>query len=242
MEDDKGNSRGGLPEGDINFDIDAVCANIGTSSSTAFGGVDWSTSFAASARHSWSFTNSYTSRADYTFNAGNASMAARTATFVIKSTAKNCIIEDSADFVSGFLTCDELTIKSRSTPLRIIGSIIVMKKLTIDPKAIEAGIRWSTIYQPMATFELRQAGVLTAQNGASCNTINRFPVWHPVPSIVDVSNLYRCNAISLRSKADPFRWTSVDPDCGLIPNANATKCKNRMVNFFVLEVSRESGI
>ncbi|WP_374030781.1 hypothetical protein [Bdellovibrio bacteriovorus] len=54
--------------------------------------------------------------------------------------------------------------------------------------------------------------------------------------------MYRCNSISLRAKADPFRWTAVDPDCGLINNSNSTMCKNRLMRFYVLEVSRESGI
>ena len=94
----------------------------------------------------------------------------------------------------------------------------------------------------MATFELRQAGILKSSSGQSCDTIARFPVWHPYPSIKKVSDLYKCNALSLRAKADPFRWTSVDPDCGLVPSANGTLCKNRLVRYYVLEVARESGI
>ncbi|MDG0815884.1 coiled-coil domain-containing protein [Bdellovibrio svalbardensis] len=242
VSDSSGNSKGALPPGDINQDLEKLCATQGTSSSTAFGGVDWGTSFTGTSRNSWSFTNSFDERTDYTFNGTNASKANGTATFVVKSMAKNCIITGDADFVSGFLVCDKLIIKNRSTPLRIIGSVIAVNGLEIDDSAYQAGIRWSTIYHPQATFELRQAGILKAQNNTDCTQINRFPVWHPSPSIVDLSNLYRCNAISLRSKADPFRWTTVDPDCGAVPGVSSHMCKNRMVRFFVLEVSRDSGI
>ncbi len=242
VSDNYGNSKGDLPVGDINQDLEKACATQGTSSSTAFGGADWGTNFTGTARNSWSFTNTYDSRTDYVFNGTNASKSAGTATFVVQSMAKNCIITAQADFVSGFLVCDKLIIQSRSTALRIIGSIIAVNGLEIDDSAYQAGIRWSTIYHPQATYELRQVGILKGQNNADCTQINRFPVWHPSPSITDLSNLYRCNAISLRSKADPFRWTTVDPDCGAVPGVSSHMCKNRMVRFFVLEVSRDSGI
>ena len=242
VSDNSGNSKGDLPGGDINMNMDVACATQGTSGSTAFAGTDWGTVFTGTSTNSWSFTNKYEDRTNYIFDGSNASRSAGTASFIVKSIAKDCIIKSSADFVSGFLTCERLIIESRTTALRIIGSIIVTKAMEIDDKAYAAGIRWSTIYHPQATFELRQVGILKGQNNVDCSSINRFPVWHPYPSITDVSNLYRCNAISLRSKADPFRWTTVDPDCGAIEGKSSHVCKNRMVRFYVLEVSRESGI
>lgn len=244
VSDEYGTSKGALPAGDINQDIAKLCANQSqtTSSSTAFGGVDWGTAFTGTSRNSWSFTNSYDDRKNTIFDGTNSSKANGNVEFKIVSMAKNCIITSQADFVSGFMVCDKIIIQSRSTPLRIIGSFIAVNGLEIDDSAYKAGIRWSTIYHPQATFELRQAGILKGQGNTDCASINRFPVWHPSPSITDLSNLYRCNAISLRSKADPFRWTTVDPDCGAVPGVSSHMCKNRMVRFFVLEVSRDSGI
>lgn len=243
--DSRGQSKGGLPDGEDPYvNLDLACKTLGTNTS-AFAGTDWSKSFAPNSKHSWSFTNKYEDRKDLIFNAGNAYApqgGAGTAVFHVVSMAKSCIIEPDANLVSGFLNCEKLVIKSRSSELRIIGSIIVSQGIEVDEQAYKHGIRWSTIYHPMATFELRRAGILKGLNAQDCTTINRYPVWHPYPSMRDVSNLYKCNSLSLRAKADPFRWTAVDPDCGLINNSNSTMCKNRLMRFYVLEVSRESGI
>ncbi len=243
--DSRGQSKGGLPDGEDPFvNLDLACKTLGTNTS-AFAGTDWSRSFAPSAKHSWSFTNKYEDRKDLILDGGNAYAppgGTGTAVFHVVSMAKTCIIESTANLVSGFLNCEKLEIRSRSSKLRIIGSIIVSQGIEIDEQAYKHGIVWSTIYHPMATFELRQAGILKGLNGQDCTTINRYPVWHPYPSMRDVSNLYKCNSLSLRAKADPFRWTAVDPDCGLINNSNSTMCKNRLMRFYVLEVSRESGI
>lgn len=245
LSDAFGRGKGMLPEDEDPFiDYDIACAQLGSGAS-AFGGTDWSKSFASNSKHSWSFTNKYGEVVNLIFNKNNAYKAPNgggTSTFTVKSIAKNCIIEDSANFVTGFLNCETLDIRSRTTPLRIIGSIIVTKELKIADQAYQSGIIWSSIYHPQATYELRQAGVLKGLDNQDCATINRYPVWHPYPSMRDMANLYRCNSISLRAKADPFRWTSVDPDCGLMNNSNSTMCKNRLVRFYVLEVSRESGI
>lgn len=237
-----GQSKGDLPDDNPLINYDIACAN---QQSTAFAGTDWSQSFAPSSRYSWSFTHPYKDRVNWIFDSGNAYKSPNgggSAVFKVVSMARDCIIKSTANFVTGFYTCERLIIEPRSTKLRIIGSFIVANGIEVAKEAYDAGIRWSTIYHPMATFELRQAGVLKALENKSCESINRFPVWHPYPSMKDVANLYRCNAISLRSKADPFRWTSVDPDCGLIGQSKSTMCKNRLVKFYVLEVSRESGI
>lgn len=240
-----GRSRGQLPQVDPYLDMDKQCDNLATDTPQAFAGATWNTSFAAYSRHSWSFTNRYDERTNYVFDANNSYKAPNgtgTATFVVKSLVKDCIVKETANFVTGFFACERLIIESRSQPLRIVGSFIVSNGVFISSDAYTAGIRWSTIYHPMSTFELRQARILKSSSGANCDTIARFPVWHPYPSIKKVSDLYKCNALSLRAKADPFRWTSVDPDCGLVPSAKGTLCKSRLVRYYVLEVARESGI
>ncbi|UXR66160.1 type III secretion protein [Bdellovibrio bacteriovorus] len=245
LQDSSGRAKSGYPEDvDPYINLDKACEALGKSSS-AFGGSDWSQSFASSARQSWSFTAKYGEAKDFVFDRNNAywdNSGGSTAAFQVVSLAKTCYIKSDANFVSGFMNCEKLVIESRDKPLRIVGSFILSQGMSIDDSAYRSGIRWSTIYHAMATYELRKAGVLKGNNSADCSVINRYPVWHPYPSITDVSNLYRCNAISLRAKADPFRWTSVDPDCGFIKNGNSTVCKNRLVRFYVLEISRESGI
>lgn len=236
-------SKGALPSQNPYTDYDRDCQH---QAGVAFQGTDWSQSFARNSRHSWSFTNKEADRKNIIFDDQNSYRTpggGGSSTFRVISLARDCVIEASANFVTGFYTCERLIIKSRSQPLRIIGSFIVTNGLDISQTAYTAGIRWSTIYHPMATFELRNATVLKAADGRSCESLSRSPIWHPYPAMMDVANMYKCNSISLRAKADPFRWTAVDPDCGLVrPTDTATRCKNRMVRFYVLEVSRESGI
>ncbi len=241
LKDLKGNNRGDTSSQDLYVNFDEVCKTVDYSS---FASVGWESSFAEVSRHSWSFTNTYAERADYVFNIDNASTAGgRVPAFVIKSIVKNCIIEATANFVTGFLTCESLTIRARSTPLTIVGTFIVSNGMTIDDSAYKAGIKWQSIYHPMSTYLLRSAKVLKAVGGGSCDSLTRTPVWHPRPALLDRVNAQQCNAMALRLKADPFRWTSVDPDCGLISaSSTATFCKNSLGNYFALEIHRESGI
>lgn len=227
----------------------------------AFGGIDWGAKFLESTYKSWNFapvpsapnltpTAIYRTAGDWPINLNNASTAnpATPPAFAVKSLANRCVIESTANFVTGFYNCRELVIEQRTLPLRIIGTFI-LSKLTIHPDAYKAGIRWSSIYHPMATQELISAGVLKKEGGGSCNNVNNTsPIWHPYPSLADISNNFRCNVISLRNKANPFTWTTVDPDCGIIASANRTtenantRCKNRITRAVVFEVSRESAL
>jgi hypothetical protein len=215
--------------------------------SQAFGGADWTVSFAPSTRSSWNFAGDSSSTLgsdpvlnSIEFNGSNSNFAAKNISFRVHSIVGRCTIKASANFVTGFYTCDNLTIESRSTPLRIIGTFIV-GKMTIDPSAIKSGIQWSSIYYPQATRELREAGVLESVSGRPCDT-PKAPIWHPIPSIQDVADRMKCNAISLRSTADPFQWTAMDPDCGLVSStASNTSCKRRLIRFFVVEQSREGS-
>lgn len=215
--------------------------------SQAFGGAEWTVSFAKSARSSWNFAGDSSSTVgkdpmlnSLEFNGTNSNFVAKNIAFRVHSIVGQCTIKPTANFVTGFYTCDNLTIEARSTPLRIIGTFIV-GKMTIDPSAIKAGIQWSTIYYPQATRELREAGVLESMSGRDCDA-PKAPIWHPIPSIQDVADRMKCNAISLRATADPFQWTAVDPDCGLISSASSnTSCKRRLIRFFVVEQSREGS-
>ncbi|MBS1971604.1 MAG: hypothetical protein JSU04_14935 [Bdellovibrionales bacterium] len=239
------NSRGFQGEGGSDEDLDALCSSSAADFSTAFDGADWNVSFLDSARLSWDFTGSQNEI--FILNDMNASKVKGTSVFLVKSIAKECRIQATADFVAGFYTCDNLIIEKRTTPLRIIGTIIALK-MTIDPSVYEYGLRWSSIFSPMSVYDLREAGILrTSYTDVRCQDVD-FPLWHPYPSQVDLANSYSCNAISLRSKADPFTWTAVDPDCGFLKtNASAdpiksTVCKNRLLNFNVIEISRDAGI
>ena len=215
--------------------------------SQAFGGSDWTVSFAPSTRSSWNFAGDGSSSlgmdpmlSSLEFNGTNSDFAAKNISFRVHSIVGQCTIKATANFVTGFYACDNLSIEARSTPLRIIGTFIV-GKMTIDPSAIKAGIQWSTIYYPQATRELRAAGVLESMSGRSCDA-PKSPIWHPIPATQDVADRMKCNAISLRAKADPFQWTSVDPDCGLISGSSSnTSCKRRLIRFFVVEQSREGS-
>ena len=147
--------------------------------------------------------------------------------------------------MTGFFACDKLTIESRTLPLRIIGTFIV-GKISIHPNAYAAGIVWSSIYHPQAVFELRRMSILQPLPGGpigeNCNSFGannpNSPIWHPIPSVQYYSNRESCNVISLRAQADPFRWTSVDPDCGLIAGNTNTVCKHKINRFHVFEHSR----
>lgn len=218
--------------------------------SQAFGMADANVSFAKSTRSSWNFagTGSETGAtktdplvSSITFDATNALAGQGVTSFQVRSIVGTCTIKGSANFVTGFFACNKLVIEKRTTPLRIIGTFIAGSVL-IDPSAYEAGIVWSTIYHAQAVAELRKEGILkrTSNNGNCLSTPNA-PIWNPIPSIQDVADRMTCNVISLRAKADPFQWTAVDPDCGMLPGKSNMTCKKRLVRFFVVEQSREGA-
>lgn len=235
---------GGIDYDQLEFDCEKARNAL---FSQAFGGAEWTVSFAKSARSSWNFAGDSSSTVgsdpvltSIEFNGSNSDFAAKNIKFRVHSIVGQCTIKATANFVTGFYTCDNLTIEPRSTPLRIVGTFIV-GKMTVDPSAIKAGIQWSTIYYPQATRELREAKVLDSVTGRNCDA-PKSPIWHPIPAIQDVADRMKCNAISLRATADPFQWTAVDPDCGLISNDSSnTSCKRRLIRFFVVEQSREGA-
>lgn len=239
---------------DIDYSaFDELCLAAPDSSEsyyTSFPTADWNTSFVTQSRHAWSFNPDPPSVKGY--NSGQLILDAASSryisgsvypTFIVDSLVNNCIVESSANFVAGFLTCENLIIKARSTPLRMIGTFIV-RTLSIDPSAYKAGIRWSSIYHPQATYELQEArilGKLKDDSTYDCSDPNIPPLWMPNIGITSAVKHYLCNPVSLRS-ADPFKWTTVDPDCGVESGSPKVKCKKSMRRFLVKEISRTKGL
>lgn len=225
--------------------FDAACSvpPSGTDVFPSFQASDWNkTSFTVQTRKSWGFTEQGT-ELEPGYNPGNLIIDEESArfdgvvkpTFMIASIYNTCIIKSTANFVTGFFVCDHLKIESRSEPLRIVGTFIV-GRMSVDEDALKAGIRWSNIYYPTAVMELRAAGVLKASGVEPCD-IPADPLWNPYPSIARAQHVYKCNPISLRNKADPFTWTLVDPDCGLI--GSKQQCKYRVLRYELVELKRQ---
>lgn len=239
---------------DIDYSaFDELCLAAPDSSEsyyTSFPTADWTTSFVTQSRHAWSFNPDAPSVQGYNsgqliLDAGSSRYVAGSVypTFIIDSLVKDCVIESSANFVAGFLTCENLIISKRTTPLRMIGTFIV-RSLHIDPSAYKAGIRWSSIYHPQATYELQEAHILGKLKDDSvydCGDPTIPPLWMPNIGITSAVKHYLCNPVSLRS-ADPFKWTTVDPDCGVEKGSPKVKCKRSMRRFLVKEISRTKGL
>ncbi|MCM2277802.1 MAG: hypothetical protein NDJ89_06970 [Oligoflexia bacterium] len=159
--------------------------------------------------------------------------------FHIYGIVPRCVVKPTAKFVAGFLVCGKFVIEPRTTPLRIVGSVLT-GEVTIDPSAIQAGIRWSTIYEPEGLAGLHEKRIL--HSGlfdsvgveipcgtliAGADALNN-PIWNPRPNLETRAALIRCSPLALRERADPFTWNSVDPLCGLVDEtATVTTCKIR---------------
>lgn len=238
------------PVGETDYSaFDARCLTVpGNTDSVymSFPSADFSVSFADQSRHAWSFdpdyTNGYFDGIKY-FDGNNSFYPTSISPFEISSLIKECSIEASANFVTGFYGCEKLTIRARTAPLRIIGTFIV-GNLVIDPTAFKAGIRWSSIYHPQAVYELRKAGILGKDKTGkdlNCDNVNLPPLWMPNIGAISALTHYNCNPVSLRI-ADPFKWTTVDPDCGVQPNDLKISCKRATTRFLIKEIGRTKGL
>lgn len=228
--------------------FDAKCFKVPEGSEayyTSFPSAAWSTSFASQAEHAWKFsadagfTNGYFS-GNWIFNSTNAGPTPK---WEIKSLIETCTIESTATFVTGFYTCNNLVINARSAPLRIVGTFIT-KNIQIDSSAYVNGIRWSTIYHPQAVYELRAFNILGKEKDGTlinCEDALLPPLWASNLGIPSTLKHYNCNPVSLRT-ADPFKWTTVDPDCGVPPGSVEVKCKKAATRFLVKEISRSKGL
>jgi hypothetical protein len=221
----------------------------------AFGIPDWDYSFADQTRKSWNFANpskAPPSTAYYSFDPSMGTLdlpdAPNDTAFHIRSIIGRCRIPATATFVAGFFVCDELKIMPRTLPLRLIGSFIV-SRLNIDKSAVKAGINWSNIYNLQAIEELKAKNILHTNlgNGAACNAGTMQPIWHPYPGFNALADLFKCSPVALRSNADNWTWTLVDPDQGLVCTSPSscetfTSRKSRALRFLLKELSRESNI
>lgn len=217
----------------INYgELDEKCKDPNNGS--AFASASWDYSFAPHTRSSWNFAEP----TDATWHI-HAETAPNPPPFMVRSIVGTCIVHSDATIVAGLINCDNLIIESRTAPLKMIGTFIA-SKFYVDPAALKAGIWWSNIYHPVAVKYLRDQMLLRKHDNTPCTSLQS-PIWHPFPNMYEFADHYKCNAISLRAHADPFTWTSVDPDCGLVDsNSSRTTCKNRPRRFFLKELGRGS--
>lgn len=235
----------GLPN--LTKDYRAVmteCESDRSDRGQAFGVADWATaSFTEGTRVSWNFADPTPSWSATYPNPADTFLIDDTnhLDFHIKSIRRTCSVSSTALFVAGFLGCDEFVIQARATPLTIVGTVIAART-DIHPSAISAGITWRSIYHPQSVLDLRERGILRPFDETSlCNNIPAEPVWHPQPSMANLVGQFTCNPISLRRRADPFTWTTVDPDCGTA-GGRFMECKNRPRRFLVREIYRAGDL
>jgi hypothetical protein len=153
-------------------------------------------------------------------------------TFHSLSIMDRCVVKSTATHVMGFLICRHLIIENRVTPLSMIGSFVV-DKLTNESTS---EIKWMNIFHPdaRAKLDLTGNGFLSA-GSASCKVNPTTPLWRADISSSERSDMLRCDPAFFLQKADPFRWTTFDPLCGLIGAASTgTTCKpgSRSFNFW----------
>jgi hypothetical protein len=239
--------------------LDELCmaqpdTTAGSAFYASFPSANWGTSFVKQSEHAWRFNPDPSWSAGYyngTINFSSPEYRYDTSLgtnpeFRILSKIKDCVIKSSANFVTGFYVCETLTIEARSEPLRIIGTFIT-GKLNIHDSAYSNGIRWSSIYSPQALYELRAAKILGKYKSGlyvpDCNSTSLPPLWSPNLGITSALAHYLCNPVSLRT-ADPFKWTMVDPDCGIEPSVDPMKvaCKSQPRRFLIKEISRTKGM
>lgn len=229
-----------------------------TATANSFRPVSWDTSFLPSTRFSWYFRPTAEVPGGYASNpAGGPALVIGnadgtnlpTATgFSVYSIAPQCTIPASTTLVAGFFVCDELIIAGRSSPLNIIGTFIVGRGY-IDSSAANAGVFFKSIYHPEATTLLRAGydgdpnkAILKTFDNTPCPAISTAPVWWPDLNERDYYSLRNCNTVSLRDKANPFTWTTVDPDCGIVGTNPDVRCKKRATRLLLREISRESDL
>ncbi|UYL08355.1 hypothetical protein B9G69_015035 [Bdellovibrio sp. SKB1291214] len=212
----------------------------------SFPAAKWDTDFSTQARNSWSFDTEF--NLDPIPGYRNSTILYDNPldnTFHIDSLVNTCSIGPNIDIWAGMVACEKFEIRQRQRPLRIIGTVIT-KQVAIHQSAYEKGIRWSTIYHPQATQELINAGILgkgkATKETVACGSAAA-PLWQSNIGINDRYIHWNCNPVSLRT-ADPFKWSTVDPDCGLqdIKGSTAIKCKKKTTRFLIKEISRGKGL
>ena len=219
--------------------LKTACAGD-TSYNGAFDLKDWALDFAPFTRASWSLTQDISAPNTFLLNENNSVPLPNRSIFFTVSIGRRCVVQDGATFVTGFFICDEFVIEPRRNPLKIIATVIT-SRLQIHPSALEAGIQWFNVHHATVTPDLRRTGILSALRGAPCvaNHLNpQRPIWHPYPGLIHTVNNYRCNTIFLRKRVEPLQWTTVDPDCGVLPGETLPTCKREIKRFHMIEFMR----
>ncbi|MFN7905618.1 MAG: hypothetical protein ACK5P5_10590, partial [Pseudobdellovibrionaceae bacterium] len=243
------------------YDRCQVTAPPGSAFSPSFGALAWYYSAANDSalsqsqkkeliQHAWGFVPGYNGAqalgtpgsqdqgliAEMTFDANAALLSAtETPVFGVQSRVQRCIVKSTANFVAGLYTCDQFIIEARTTPLRIIGTVIA-GRLDIHPQAIQSGIRWSSVFTASSMYELQRVGILNSL--ASC-TLPQLPHWLPLKSAAQEDQLSFCLPGYLTNQVDPFNWTMVDPDCIRNPDNNFSMvCKRHPRRYVVKEITR----
>ena len=150
-----------------------------------------------------------------------------------------CIVRASAKKVMGFLICRYLKIDNRSTDLSMIGSFIVdyMRIGNIGSK----NINWSTVFRQQVRSSLDTSGLINKASKCKINITS--PLWRP-SSDSELDRMLKCDPAILMEKAEPFKWTSFSPLCGLDSADNiVTTCKppGRALNFNFLILNEVYG-
>ncbi len=226
--------------------VNKCFSNNGGSNAIAFKSIGWNSPFASTTRHSWHFApDPMPTQPDKAYDnipvsPGNT-VTIQNGVFYVKSIISECIVPSSTTVAAGFMTCDRLVIQPRTSPLKMIGTFIV-GRAEIDPSAVLNGISFRSIYHSQSTNDLIAEGILKDKNGNACSTPPSLPIWWPNLTNTEYDGFRKCNVISLRDSANPFTWTAVDPDCGIVAGNTYVQCQKHAVNYIVNEISRTSEL
>jgi hypothetical protein len=226
--------------------VKSCLSNSGGSNGIAFKSIGWNSPFVSTTRHSWHFApNPIPDTPDGAYNnipvSPGTPVVMANGTFYVNSIVNQCIVPNTTTVASGFMTCDQLIIQPRSQPLLMIGTFIV-NKAVIDPSAVSSGITFRSIYHPQAASDLTAQGVLRNKDGSPCTSPMPFPIWWPTLSNVQYDSFRKCSVVSLRDKANPFTWTAVNPDCGVVAGQTMVQCQKHPINYILNEISRTSEL
>ncbi|MCK5073674.1 MAG: hypothetical protein KAQ98_09630 [Bacteriovoracaceae bacterium] len=142
-----------------------------------------------------------------------------------------CIINSTANHVMGFLICRYLKIKKRTGKLTMIGSFIVDK---LEIEGSDNDIVWMNIFHSSARTYLDKTGEINTLSNCKINKSS--PLWNPT-SAAEMDRMRKCTPAYLMERAEPFKWTSFNPLCGMKDSDSImTTCKpsGRALNYYFL--------
>jgi hypothetical protein len=196
----------------------------------------WDISFTDTTQFSWLYnlTSSGISITDpskttplpnYTFDASNNDMKVGFYSGVpTRSIVVTCTVKSNINFIFGFYVCENLVIEPRVTPLDIVGTFIV-KNLTIDSSASNAGVNFYSIWHPgaiailQANKHLRREYAVPPSGNTACD-FKDLAGWNPKLTDDINGDFLSCSpAKFLYQGANNFNWTTVDPELGIESSA-----------------------